>query len=105
MEHIVQFGINIDDEAIRKVIINNAITQVVSSIKKDVMREITGNQNATKIDYSLKLKEVISDVMNDFLESNKEEIIDNTAKALSERLYKTKAVKTMLDSTISKLMD
>ena len=105
MEHIVQFGINIDDEAIRKLIINNAMNQVTSSIKKDVMLEITGNQNATKLDYSLKLKEIISDVVNDFFDSHKEEIIDSATKQLSDRLYKAKAVKAMLDNTISKLMD
>ena len=36
MEHIVQFAIGIDDEAIRKRIAESAEKQIVASIKEDV---------------------------------------------------------------------
>ena len=38
MEHIVQFGISIDDDAIKKSIEKNVMNQVASVIKQDVMK-------------------------------------------------------------------
>lgn len=40
MEHIVQFGISIDDDQIKKTIENNVRSQVVAEIKKDLYETI-----------------------------------------------------------------
>ena len=42
IEHIVQFGISIDDEQIKKTIEKNAMQQVVATLKNDIIKEMTG---------------------------------------------------------------
>ena len=105
MEHIVPFGINIDDTAIKKAIENNVMNQVASSIKNDAMKSLTGKKNCTNFDYTSKLREIIETVTCEFLEANKDEIIEETSKKLVERLAKTKAVKDMVNSTINSLLE
>lgn len=52
MEHIVQFGISIDDDQIKKTIENNVRSQVVAEIKKDCMKQLIGNDNVSAYQYS-----------------------------------------------------
>ncbi len=104
MEHIVQFGITIDDDVIKKNIEKNVQNQVVDMIKKDCIRELVGNEKVSNWEYTGKIKTLIVDTTNDFLELHKTEIIEATAIKLVERLSKTKAVKDMVSSTIEELM-
>ena len=48
MEHVVQFGINVDDDAIKKAIEKNVMMQVAGQIKGDVMKSITGKKERRK---------------------------------------------------------
>lgn len=52
IEHIVQFGITIDDEQIKKTIEKNAMQQVVATFRNDIIKEMIGKNNYTKSDYS-----------------------------------------------------
>lgn len=78
MEHILQFGINIDDEMIKKTVVDTASQQVVNSIRQDIMKQLTGNKKPTEWDYTSKL---------------------------AERLIKTKVIKDMVNKAVSDLMD
>ena len=40
MEHIVQFGIDIDDEAIRKIIMEKAEKSILDDMKKQIRTDI-----------------------------------------------------------------
>ena len=40
MEHIVQFGIGIDDEAIRKIIMEKAEKSILDDLKKEIRSDI-----------------------------------------------------------------
>lgn len=104
MEHIVQFGISIDDDAIKKSIEKNVMNQVASVIKQDVMKSIVGKKECSNYEYTTKLREIITVTTEEFLENNREDIIEETAKKLVERLAKTKAVKYMVNSTINSLL-
>lgn len=105
IEHIVQFGISIDDDAIKKSIEKNVMMQVANSIRNDAMKSIVGKKDCTNFEYTSKLKEIVETVAGEFLETNKEEIIEETAKKLVDRLAKTKAVKDMVNSTINSLLE
>ena len=105
MEHVVQFGINIDDEAIKKAIEKNVMMQVAGRIKGDVMKSITGKKECTNYEYTTRLKEIVQETTSEFLETNRDEIIEATACKLTERLMKTKAVKDMVNSTINSLLE
>ena len=94
MEHIVQFAISVEDEAIVKRIHENAEKTITNELLQDVKKAIfnvdwrgqTGGFNAwteRKID--------------SFLEGHKDEIIELAGKYLAERLARTKAAKALLD--------
>lgn len=100
MEHIVQFGISIDDDQIKKTIENNVRSQVVAEIKKDCMEQLIGNDNASAYQYYQKIKDMVNDNIKSFLEENKETIIKEAVNQLAEKLSRTKAVKEALSKTI-----
>ena len=104
MEHIIQFGVNIDDDAIRRTIENNIQRKVEENILEDVKRKITGTSTYSTWAYDERLRDLISNATVKFLEENKEEIIENTSNKLVDRLVKTKAVKEMVNSTINSLL-
>ena len=101
MEHIVQFGISIDDDAIKKSVERNVMSQVASTIKQDVMKIISGKKECSNYEYATKLKEIVTETTVDFLEQNREEIIKEASKKLVERLEKTKAVRDAVNCAIN----
>lgn len=105
MEHIVQFGISIDDDAIKKSIEKNVMSQVANSIRNDAMKAIVGRKKCTDFEYTEKLKAIIETVANEFLENNRDEIIEVTSKKLVDRLSKTKAVKDLVNDTVKSLLE
>lgn len=105
MERIIQFGINIDEEQIKKTIEKNAMQQVVATFRNDVIKEMTRKHNYTKSEYSTKMWNAINEQIKMFLDENKEEIINITSDKLAEKLSKTKKVKDMITSTISNLLE
>ena len=98
MEHIVQFGITIDDNMIAKRIEENAVKQITNSFRNDVMKEITGNKDATKYEYANKIKSMVEESVQSFLESNRDEIIEETSKKLADKLARAKIVRDMVNS-------
>ena len=104
MEHIVQFGINIDDDVIKKNIERNVQNQVVNIIKQDCMKELVGKKDCSNFEYTRKIDELITNTATEFLETYKDVIIDNTAKYLADKLSKTKIVKDMVTNTLNELL-
>ena len=91
MEHIVQFGITIDDEHIKKSIeegAENAISkEMAERVRKVLIMRWCGNDEPT-IYFDKKLTEVINE--------HKDEIINLAADRLAERLRRTKAAKDIV---------
>lgn len=98
MEHIVQFGITIDDDVITKQIHKNAEKTITENIQKNVERCIfsTNYYGETKI----KLNYVAEQLIMDWLNSHKDEIIQTASKVLAEKMIKTKAVKTAIEGVL-----
>ena len=94
MEHIVQFGITVDDDAIKNLIVNKASETVVKEVKRElgVDNKYFSNGVVTKM---------VSDEVQNQFKLHKEEIIEATAKVLAEKLIKTKLVK----ERVSKVLD
>ena len=90
MEHIVQFAIGIDDEAIRKRIEQTAEKQIVDSIKEDIGDMIfhKNRWNDEKCLQSWVRAIVIEAVME-----HKDDIIREAASQLCEYMKRTKAVR------------
>lgn len=97
MEHIVQFAIGIDDDAITKKIEERAEKQIIQSIEKTIRNKLfevpyyraDTEENSRLSDYSRRLVE-------SFLEKNKEELLEKAAVYLAEKLARSKAGKALL---------
>ena len=101
MEHIVQFAIGIDDEAIRKRITDNAEKQITASIQKDVERMIFnyagwGNGEINKNSP----QEWVKDIVKYVIEANKDQIIEAAVVELAKNMAKTKAVKEAMAKVV-----
>lgn len=93
MEHIVQFGITIDDDAIRRLVEAKATNAVVKGLKQSLFR--LGYN-----DEPLGISGDVEEIIEMFLEEHKQEIIDAAAERLAERLVRTKAVKEAVAKTV-----
>lgn len=90
MEHIVQFAIGIDDEAIKKRIEQTAEKQIVDSIKEDIsdriFRETTWAKDSV-------LQNWVKDIVVEAVLEHKDDIIKSAAMELCEYMKRTKAVR------------
>ena len=98
MEHIVQFAIGIDDEAITKRIQENAEKVITQKIQQNVERcifemDYRGNPES-------RLKYVAETIFRDWLESHKDDIINRAVEVLASNMMKTKAVKTAINNVL-----
>lgn len=101
MEHIVQFAIGIDDNAIKNRITDNAEKQITASIQKDVEKTIFNpGWKSGEIDKN-NPKEWVKDIVKDVIEANKDQIIEAAVVELAKNMAKTKAVK----EAIAKVME
>ncbi len=98
MEHIVQFAIGIDDEAITKKIQENAEKIITQNIQQRVERCIFGTDYRgnpeNRLNYSAET------MFMKWLDSHKDEIIQYASNALADKMIRTKAVKTAIENVL-----
>lgn len=97
MEHIVQFGITVDDDAIKNLIVNKASETVINEIKREL------GVNDRYYSDNVVNKMVSNEVQNQF-NLHKEEIIEATAKVLAEKLIKTKLVRERVSNVLDNVL-
>ncbi len=103
MEHIVQFAIGIDDEAIKRNIETNAEKTVIDNITKDITSLICdgGYYNSFQ-PYSRenlgKLKAMVERRVDVVIESHKDIILEMAADKLADKLARSKAGKALLEN-------
>lgn len=88
MEHIVQFGINIDDETIRKVIERRASEDVLDEIKCDIENRVINGYGG--------LSCIAEDIINKILENRKDEIIEKASVIVADSVKRSKKYRNML---------
>lgn len=91
MEHIVQFGISIDDEAIEKKVVDIASRQLTTDLRSQIF-EIGGYYYNDKNKVQ-GLSERTEELVKEFLLEHKEEIISRTVENLTESMKRTKVYK------------
>lgn len=96
MEHIVQFAIGIDDQAIAKKIEENAEKAITKNLQDKVTRAMFGKYYYTDGTDEKILSAYVKDIFDKWVEKHKDEIIDASAKYLAEKLVRTKAGKEAL---------
>lgn len=85
MEHIVQFGVTIDDDAIKK----NVEAQALNALVEKLTAEIKSNlpKRYGTVDWN----RVAYNCIEEFIGQNKAEIMDMAADRLVEKVARTKA--------------
>ena len=100
MEHIVQFAIGIDDNAIVKKVTENAEREIINDLRQKVANHIFQKS------YYAKNADPDRDPLCDFakriivsaIEDNKDAIIEKAAEHLAKNLAKSKKGKEILDN-------
>lgn len=101
MEHIINFAISVEDENIKRRVQDSAYKDIISDIKKDILRDLPATSeywnsswdNRKKTWDDINWTKVVENSVNKIIDQYKEEIVDATAKKLSDRIYRTKALK------------
>ena len=99
MEHIVQFGIGIDDEAIRKIIMEKAEKSIVEDLKKQIRTDIDNQIFVIdrgwcgKDERKIGLQDWVNDLVTKTLEDNKKQIIEMASEKLADKMSRTKVIK------------
>ena len=103
MEHIIQFGVTIDDEKIKQTAEAKVEKVINEVIKNDVYEALTGVREFNKYEYSKRLTVLVNNTMEKFCVDNKEEIINLAADRLVEKLSRTKAVKEATERVLKEM--
>lgn len=99
MEHILQFGISIDDEMIKKRVEATALNQLTDEITKDI-KDIIFEKNRYSNRHTTELTGWVEDRFFEFLAQHKSEIIDTAAEKLADKLSRTKAAKELIEKVV-----
>ena len=89
MEHIIQFGVTIDDDKIEKLVMEKAssecLKQVHEATKNYTSRGYYGDSEST-------LDKMFKDEVKRIVDENKESIIEKAVKSVTVNIMKTKAI-------------
>lgn len=88
MEHIIQFGVTIDDDAIQKHVMKKASEQVVKDIRENLFYFRYGSPDGFKSE--------IADMVKSVLEESKDEIIRLAAYEVAETMKRSKKYKEIM---------
>lgn len=98
MEHILQFGINIDDNAIVKAVKEKAEKEIIAKLTNEVGAKIF-DANRWSDGYDANHLSYWSEqLLVKMFEDHKTEIINAAAKMLADKLVRTKAGKAILEN-------
>lgn len=98
MEHIVQFGISIDDERIKKTVEEQALQRVTDQLMEHIGQNLPKTYNygrGSETDW----REYAKQCGADFLEAHRDEIIEGTCKQLAASIRSSKKFKERWEAT------
>lgn len=98
MEHIVQFAIGIDDEAIRKNISEHAENIITKQLLDDVERIIFDTDSWGRTINKSRASSFTERQFEKFLEDNRGDILEIAGKYLADKLVRTKRGKEILEN-------
>lgn len=98
MEHIIQMAISVEDEKIVKRVEETAENQIIQALTdrvENVISEKHGWYGKQERDYT-PLKNMVSEQVEKILNENKDFILSEASKILSDKLARSKAGKEIL---------
>ena len=100
MEHIVQFAVGIDDNAIVKNITEHAEKQIINELKQDVANKIFQSssyyRNANADPKTDRLSYFSENIIKEMFKENEQYILDKAAAILADKLARSKKGKEIL---------
>lgn len=93
MEHIVQFGISIDDERIKKTVEEQALQCVTDQLMEHISQNLPKTYSYSRRGSEIDWREYVKQCGADFLETNRNEIIEGTCKYLAASIRRSKKFK------------
>ena len=88
MEHIVQFGVTIDDDAIQKHVMQNASQAITKDIRDVIFNFRYGRPDS--------LSSEVAEMVKSVLEESKDEIIRLAAHEVAETMKRSKKYKEIM---------
>lgn len=98
MEHIIQFGVSIDDKAIEERVVKSATDEVFNLVKKTAAGGSVWDSNSF-------IKELMKEEVKRLVDDNKAEIIANATKELARNMTNTKAVKEAVAKAVEEFQE
>ena len=103
MEHVIQIGVSVDDEAIQKQIMATAEKKIIGEIKNDIEKLIIEKHKpyyTTKVEMNLTVR--AEEIFREWLDENSDRIIECAGKLIAEKVYRSKAWKTKYSEVTEK---
>ena len=101
MEHIVQFAIGIDDDAIRKRVIDCAYNDVVKQLMEEAKRDVKLTSSYYRPENTW--ADLIDRALRHYFDENKDTIINLAAEKLADSYKRTKAFKETMAKKMEEL--
>lgn len=98
MEHIVQFAIGIDDEAIKKNISEHAEKTITEQLLNDVEKIVFDTDSWSRTVNKCRASSFTERQFEKFLEDNRDNILEIAGKYLADKLVRTKRGKEILEN-------
>lgn len=94
MEHVVQLGISIDDDAIQKQIMASAEKKIIGEIKSNIESQIIERHRSSwSYDRSrdeLNLTTYAESIIREWLDENSDKIIELAGKLVADKVFRSK---------------
>lgn len=104
MEHILQFAISIDDEAIKANIEKKAVDKMADELLEEVKKSFgvrtTAWGGANYVDSQI--MDIVTETIKQICKAHEDEIVENATKIAAEKLVKTKSFKEKVETTMNK---
>lgn len=99
MEHVIQLGINLDDEAITKAVVRDAKNQIIEALAREVRSElgITGNRYSRS--------EIAEEIADAIMERCCDDIVRQTVERLADTLPRRKWYRGAVSASVAGASD
>ena len=103
MEHIIQFAVSFDDEAIEAKIEEKAIEKLSNELLDGVKKSFGVRKTWQGDNYADSLvMDIVTDTVKKICKDHEDEIVANATKIAAEKLTRTKSFKEKVEATMEK---
>lgn len=103
MEHILQFAISIDDEAIESRIEEKAVEKLSNELLEGIKKSFGVQKSWRGDNYAdSQIMDIMTDTINKICKEHEDEIVRNATRIAAEKLTRTKSFKEKVSASMDK---